>query len=81
MKIVVATWIGLAATTAIVLLFVDPRYYVMPGGTLPEGLPVLGTRPTERILNAGVAGAITSGVLVTGIAIIRSLYRVGRISQ
>jgi len=56
-----------------VLFLVDPRYYVMPNGRLPEGLPVLGTTLRERLLASGVLGALGSMPL-TGLALLARVF-------
>lgn len=61
--------------TGCALVVIDPRYYVMPDGRLPEGLPVLGSGLCERLVSSGTLGAIVSFPLTVGVALTRRLVR------
>lgn len=75
MRIWLSIWIALSSATAVALLVIDPRYYVMPGGTLPEGLPLLGTSPTERVFVAAVTGLLSCGIIMAGVVLARALWK------
>jgi hypothetical protein len=63
------------------LLLWDPRYYVMPGGPLADGLPIFGTDLPERFLRSATVGLALSGILLGVAILVRALCYQARVAR